>query len=429
MPYDPDPTPSPRPDDAHDAHDARGKHDAHGPHTPAIREPPPLSWPRALTHGLTSAFVLVLVLTLFMSLLGEVPFALVFFAGLVLPPALTAHHYARRPLPPSRPRGTRTAPEVLDYARAIQSLDYQPGPGSTEDDLADYQLALDVYDKSRTADSENLDDVLAEGWSALTRLHTPNAEWNHGEGDAVLRLPRPEPGTMAVLALTSPALGLVRVRTRGGRGPWARLYEAGGPVCARLPLPAREDDSVQLELRLEGAWRLAVLGAHVIRRLTPRGPPPERLGRRRPRPGDARVGAPRLPPHRPRPVPAPPPHPHPAPRRGPRRGHGRGPPHPPRPHRLPPDPDPLRLDARRRGGHRSRTAAALSARGAHAQRATPHPGSAPPPAPAHAENGRPAPPPHTPLPPAPRHAERPPRTPRRERETAVGHTNRRAYWL
>ncbi|MFJ4417154.1 cell wall protein [Streptomyces sp. NPDC088925] len=272
MPYDPDPTPSPRPDDAHDAHDARGKHDAHGPHTPAKKEPPPLSWPRALTHGLTSAFVLVLVLTLFMSLLGEVPFALVFFAGLVLPPALTAHHYARRPLPPSRPRGTRTAPEVLDYARAIQSLDYQPGPGSTEDDLADYQLALDVYDKSRTADSEDLDAVLAEGWSALTRLHTPNAEWNHGEGDAVLRLPRPEPGTMAVLALTSPALGLVRVRTRGGRGPWARLYEAGGPVCARLPLPAREEDSVQLELRLEGAWRLAVLGAHVIRRLTPEAP-------------------------------------------------------------------------------------------------------------------------------------------------------------
>ncbi|MEU6442274.1 cell wall protein [Streptomyces sp. NPDC047046] len=278
MPYDPDPTPSPRPDDAHgthDAHDAPRAHDPHRarrPHRPARKEPQPVSWPRALTHGLTSAFVLVLVLTLFMSLLGEVPFALLFFAGLVLPPALTAHHYARRPLPPPRPRGTRTAPEVLDYARAIQSLDYQPGPGSTEDDLADYQLALDVYDKSRTAESEDLDDVLAEGWSALTRLQAPNAEWNHGEGDAVLRLPRPEPGTIAVLALTSPALGLVRVRTRGGRGPWARLYEAGGPVCARLPLAAREEDSVQLELRLEGAWRLAVLGAHVIRRLTPAAP-------------------------------------------------------------------------------------------------------------------------------------------------------------
>ncbi|MET8558009.1 cell wall protein [Streptomyces sp. NPDC004959] len=301
MPNDPDHTPSPRPEDArgdprraHGARDPRAPHGAdnpHGHHTaprspqanaPARNDPaktdlartgpPPLSWPRALAHGLTSAFVLVLLLTLFMGLLGEVPFALLFFAGLVLPPALSAHHYARRPLPAPRPRDTRTAPEVLDYARAIQSLDYQPGPGSTEDDLADYQLALDVYDKSRTADSEDLDHVLAEGWSALTRLRTPNAEWNHGEGDAVLRLPRPEPGTMAVLALTSPALGLVRVRTRSGRGPWARLYEAGGPVCALLPLAAREEDSVRLELRLEGAWRLAVLGAHVIRRLTPAAP-------------------------------------------------------------------------------------------------------------------------------------------------------------
>ncbi|WP_433340886.1 cell wall protein [Streptomyces sp. CA-253872] len=260
MPYDPDSTPPPRPDRASANRPAKKK------------TPPPVSWPRALTHGLTSAFILVLVLTLFMSLLGEVPFALLFFAGLVLPPALTAHHYARHPLPPPRPRSTPTAPEVLDYARAIQSLDYQPGPGSTEDDLADYQLALDIYDRSLTADSEDLDHVLADGWSALTRLRTPNAEWNHGEGDAVLRLPRPEPGTVAVLALTSPALGLVRVRTRGGRGPWSRLYEAGGPVCAHLPLPAREDDSVQLELRVEGAWRLAVLGAHVIRRLTGKAP-------------------------------------------------------------------------------------------------------------------------------------------------------------
>ncbi|WP_106429321.1 cell wall protein [Streptomyces sp. SPB074] len=259
MPYDPDSTPSPLPEDANSAR------------TPARRDPYPLTWPRALAHGLNSAFVLVLVLTLFAGLLGEVPFALLFFAGLVLPPALTARHFARRPLP-EPPPGSRTAPEVLDYARAIQSLDYQPGPGSTDDDLADYLLALDVYDRTRTAEPGDLDSILAEGWAALTRLRTPNAEWNHGEGDTVLRLPRPEPGTMAVLALTSPALGLVRVRARGGRGPWARLYEAGGPVCARLPLPAREGDSVQLELRLEGAWRLAVLGSHVIRGLTAAAP-------------------------------------------------------------------------------------------------------------------------------------------------------------
>ncbi|MFE9249846.1 cell wall protein [Streptomyces sp. NPDC007088] len=271
MPHDASPSPfpedrSPRdrfPDVASSRRSAPGK-----PEPGTARRP--LTWPRALGHGVASGTVLFLLLVLSMTLFPDGRlFALIFLGGLVVPPALAAHHYGRGNPALTRGKQARTVrPEVLDYAREVQALDYRPGPDSTEDDLADYQLALDAYEKALDErDDEDAAVTLQEGWTALARLRVPNAEWNHGTGQATLRLVRPEPGRPAVLAFTSPALGLVRLRTRGPRGSWIRLYEAGGPVCARLPLPAREGATLQLEIHTEGAWRTAVLGASVIRAL------------------------------------------------------------------------------------------------------------------------------------------------------------------
>lgn len=270
MPHDASPSPFPEDRSPRD----RFPHDvSRRPSTPGDPEPRanrrPLTWPRALGHGVASGTVLFLLLVLSMTLFPDGKlFALIFLGGLVVPPALAAHHYARGNPALSRRRTDGTVqPEVLDYAREVQALDYRPGPDSTEDDLADYQLALDAYDKALAEGYEDAAVTLQEGWTALARLRVPNAEWNHGTGHATLRLVRPEPGRPAVLAFTSPALGLVRLRTRGPRGSWIRLYEAGGPVCARLPLQAREDTTLQLEIHTEGAWRAAVLGASVIRAL------------------------------------------------------------------------------------------------------------------------------------------------------------------
>lgn len=262
MPHDA--APSPFPEDGSSLPSVPRDHEAHRYYRH------PLSWPRALGHGVASGAVLFLLLVLSMTFFAdEGLFALIFLGGLVVPPAIAAHHYGRRSLVRA-PRDTPPRPAepvVLAYAKEVQALDYRPGPESTEDDLADYQLALDVYDKALTERYADAAATLTEGWTALARLRTPNAEWNHGSGQATLRLTRPDPGAPAVLSFTSPSLGLVRLRIRGERGGWTSLYEAGGPVCARLPLPAREDPTLQLEIRTDGAWRAAVLGCSVIRAL------------------------------------------------------------------------------------------------------------------------------------------------------------------
>ncbi|MEV0170793.1 hypothetical protein AB0I00_06640 [Streptomyces sp. NPDC050803] len=244
--------------------------------------PPARRWPKALLRGWVSGSLgLLLMIVVAGSLpLGNGALFLVLYVAAVLPPAVVSYRLQPRPAKALGPLpAEETERAITEYGELLRAHPYSPGDTADAMELADYRTALDAYEQAKQSDPGQVPAILARGRAALDRLggagdpDVTEVAWSQGLGTMKLRLPWPAPGAPALLVLETDVEQHLTVHSRSGRGGRRQLLLDGllGHHGAQVGVPAQDGDSLYVEIKADGPWRLALRPLDAVRKLVDGG--------------------------------------------------------------------------------------------------------------------------------------------------------------